>query len=199
MKHYELLYNGHLHTEKLSHAIFVALTTLIIGSWTISIRYLESPTRVSIDIFSMVLAVAGLILVYKLQVSVEEVHLILNRIRERLGHNALECKGIPIFRGWNEYDDRLIKDFGFMPRSGIPSTGGYSWWAVYKWLYVFMYAISICLVVVHLSWGWSWLWTTMILLIDLGGGIFVLFLALYLIVGTPAQKKEKQKRELVDK
>jgi len=167
MKHYELLHNGHLHTEKLSHTIFVALTTLIIGSWTISIRYLESPTRVSIDIFSMALAVAGLFLVYKLQASVEEVHLILNRIRGWLGHNELRhgAADVIIFGDWLPVVRVGLLDFGCIPRQGIRSTGGYSWWAAYKWLYVSMYVIGIFLMAVHLSSGWP-----------VAGGIVVLYL-----------------------
>jgi len=36
MRHYELIWNGHHHTEKLSHEILNVLTAIIIGTWAIS-------------------------------------------------------------------------------------------------------------------------------------------------------------------
>jgi hypothetical protein len=192
MRHYELLYNGHLHTEKLAHAIFVALTTLIIGSWTISIRYLESLTqRILIDILPMTLAVIGLFLVYKLQGSVEEAHLIMNRIRGRLGHNELRhgAADVTIFGDWLPVVREDLLDFGCIPRKGIRSTGGYSWWAAYKWLYALMYVAGICLMAVHLSSGWPCSWATMFFLIDVAGGIVVLYVVMSIIVRVPNNEK----------
>jgi len=151
MRHYELLYNGHLHTEKLSHEIFVVLTGLIIGSWTISNQYLHLwIQRISLDILSIMLAVGGLLLLHRLQGSVEEVHLIMNRIRGKLRHDEQTYKGKSIFpKEWKEYleenEDSCLKS----PKR-VPATGRYRWWTVYKFLYIVMAMIGAILAVTHL-------------------------------------------------
>lgn len=146
IKYAELVWNGHLHTEKLSHEIFYVLTALIIGSWTVSSHLnLDTIVRLLLIIFAMILALAGLLITYRLQQSVQEIHVKMNLIRKKLGLDEPEADGKAIFEEWKKYKvETEIKDLDLIPRKGLKADNSfYSWWGIYKWLYLVMFAISM--------------------------------------------------------
>lgn len=172
IKHFELVFNAHLHTEKLSHEIFYVLTALIIGTWTISNRSIllgdhQQVGKILLNLFAATLAAAGLLLTHRLRGSVEEAHVIMNRTREVLGLDDLEYENDKtiILDDWKKYTLKRIKCLFLIPRitavkdeniekmdtareDDEPSgaTGKYSWWAVYSGLYIVMFVISLLFV-----------------------------------------------------
>ncbi|MCJ2533830.1 MAG: hypothetical protein LN364_01195 [Candidatus Thermoplasmatota archaeon] len=153
IKYAELVWNGHLHTEKLSHEIFYVLTALVIGSWTVSSHLnLDIIVRLLLIIFAMILTLAGLLITYRLQQSVQDIHVKMNLIRKKLGLDEPENDGKAIFEEWKKYEIAEIKDLDLIPRKGLKADNSfYSWWGIYKWLYLVMFVISVCMVVSYLA------------------------------------------------
>lgn len=144
MKYCELEWAAHLHTERLAHAVFVALTTLITGIWTISFTYLDMRQRIVVLFLSSFIPLAGLYLIYKFQRSNDVAHVIINRIRRKLCLEDLKVEinndESPIFPEWyRKYKLKEIKDVGIIPRKGIKAGGKLSWWAMYKWMFLAMF------------------------------------------------------------
>lgn len=143
MKYCELEWAAHLHTERLAHAVFVALTTLITGIWTISFTYLDTRQRIIGLFLSSFIPLAGLYLIYKFQRSNDVAHVIINRIRKKLCLEDLKVKinndEMSIFPEWyRKYELKKIKDVGIKSRIGIKAGGKWSWWAMYKWMFLAM-------------------------------------------------------------
>jgi len=144
MKYCELEWAAHLHTERLAHAVFVALTTLITGIWTVSFTFLDMQQRIIGLFLSSFIPFAGLYLIYKFQRSNDVAHIIINRIRKKLCLEDLKVKinnndESPIFPEWyRKYDLKEIKDVGIISRKGIKAGGKWSWWAMYKWMFLAM-------------------------------------------------------------
>jgi hypothetical protein len=74
---------GHSHTEKLAHEIFYVITAIIVAIWVLGNHYLAH-VQVGgyLNILSAILALTGLVGTYKLQESVSEAHVIVNRIKK---------------------------------------------------------------------------------------------------------------------
>ena len=143
---------GHLHAEKLSHEIFYVLTALIMATWAIANRFLTGSSQEIISstylyLFSMILAIAGLFLIHRLQRSVQESHLILNRIRTKIGIQHSKVQEIDIFPiEWERLDWDKKKTIFHKEKKYLKSTDKYSWWAVYKVGYALMIVISVILI-----------------------------------------------------
>lgn len=147
----ELLWTGPSHTEKLSHEFFYVVTALIIGIWTISIQYITSKIdKIIMNILPIALSLMGLLMIYKLQKSVHNTRVHINRIRKWLKIDDIECENgeslIP--EKWKKYKLETIKDAGLIKREGLKAEDtNYSWWGIYKFLYSMMLVISIFLFV----------------------------------------------------
>lgn len=149
IKYAEFLWDGLLHTEDLTHAIFYVLNATILGIWTISNQYLTSKTdKTLILLLSSGLALGGLYLIYKMQGANDEFHLIGNRIRKYFDLQDIQIQinddELNIFpEEWEKYKKVEIKDFYLIKRKDIKPTGRYSWWCIYKWINFSTFVIGI--------------------------------------------------------
>lgn len=154
LKYLELTYNSRMHNENRSHQMFYVLSTIILGSfaanayvsgqYAIPGGYVASFfVKLGFGLFSVLLAIAGLVVTYRLQ-NANDLHAtMLNNMHRFLGLENLNV--LP--SGWDQYQLKKIYDIGLVGRKGIAARGDYSWWATYKWIYMILLIIAVVWVV----------------------------------------------------
>jgi hypothetical protein len=149
LKLLELVFNARLHYEDLMHQMFYVLTALIVGSWAVSSQYLTLPLdKFVLNVFSSVLAFAGLFWVYRLQSANDLQAVTVNLIRRHLHIDQATVKIdsseeqiIP--ETWKQYKLVTIRDCYVIRRCGLKGGGRVSQWAMYKWIYLAMLIIGV--------------------------------------------------------
>lgn len=144
MQYAEVLHNTRLHNETLSHAIFIAMNGSVVAIWSLSYQFLTSWAKIIALSVPILLSFVGLIMTYRIQHANEQIIMIGNKIRKKLG---LQDSSVKISDGkhvrlmkifpqqWDRYHWDSVTDARLINREGM-DTGKFTWWALYKCMYL---------------------------------------------------------------